>query len=264
MCRQEGLSLIHPQAIVDPKAEIDEGVEVGPWSLIGPGVKIGKGSWVGPHVVLKGPTELGKNNRIYQFCSIGEDCQDLKYNGEPTRLLIGDNNVIRESTTIHRGTIQDRGITQIGNDNLIMGFVHIAHDCVVGNHVIMSNNTTLAGHVNVGNHVIFGGFSKVHQYCKIGSYSMSGADSLIVKDVPAFVMVMGSTASAHGMNFEGMRRKGFEKDEILRLRKAYKIVYRQKNLLSDAISLLSEEFPDCKKVALFIESLKNSERGITR
>lgn len=256
--------MIHPQAIVDPKAEIDEGVEIGPWSLIGPDVSIAKGTCVGPHVVIKGPTEIGQNNRIFQFSSIGEDCMDLKYKGEPTRLVIGDNNQIRECVTIHRGTVQDQSLTLVGSDNLIMAYVHIAHDCVVGNNIILANNTALAGHVEVGDSVIFGGFTRVHQFCQIGSHSMSAINSVIVKDVPAYVMVSGDTASAHGMNFEGMRRKGFTQEEISALRQAYKTVYRQKNTLAQAIGLLKETYPDSAKVQLFIESLEKSERGITR
>ncbi|MBL4606387.1 MAG: acyl-ACP--UDP-N-acetylglucosamine O-acyltransferase [Pseudomonadales bacterium] len=258
------MSLIHPQAIVDSKAEIDEGVEIGPWSLIGPSVRISKGTRVASHVVIKGPTEIGQNNRIFQFSSIGEDCMDLKYNGEPTRLVIGDNNQIRECATIHRGTVQDQGLTQIGSDNLIMAYVHIAHDCVVGNNIILANNTALAGHVEVGDAVIFGGFSRVHQFCQIGAHSMSAINSVIVKDVPAYVMVSGDTASAHGMNFEGMRRKGFSQEEISDLRQAYKIVYRQKNTIAKAIELLKEQYSGSAKVQIFIESLEKSERGITR
>ncbi len=256
--------MIHPLAIVDPTAELGEGVEIGPWTLIGPGVKVGNNSWIASHVVIKGPTEIGQNNRIYQFSSIGEDCQDLKYKGEPTRLVIGDNNIIRESVTIHRGTIQDQGITRIGNNNLVMAYVHVAHDCVLGNHIILANSTALAGHVVVGDHVIFGGFSKIHQFCQIGSYSMSAINSVVVKDVPAFVMVRGDTASAYGMNFEGMRRKGFSADEISELRQAYKIVYRQKNSLTEAIEQLKTQFPRNAKVHLFIDSLEKSTRGITR
>ena len=256
--------MIHPQAIVDPKAEVDEGVEIGPWSLIGPDVKIAKGTCIGPHVVIKGPTEIGRDNRIFQFSSIGEDCMDLKYKGEPTRLVIGDNNQIRECVTIHRGSVQDKGVTTIGSNNLIMTYVHVAHDCVVGDNIILASSTALAGHVEVGDYVICGGFSKVHQFCKIFPYSMLAANSLVIKDVPAFVMVKGDTATARGMNFEGMRRKGFSKEEIYELRQAYKIVYRQKHGLVESIRLLKEQYPDSPKVQLFIESLEQSERGITR
>ena len=256
--------MIHPQAIVDPKAEIDEGVEIGPWTLIGPDVKIASGTRIGPHVVIKGPTEIGRNNRIFQFSSIGEDCMDLKYKGEPTHLVIGDNNQIRECVTIHRGSVQDKGVTLIGNDNLIMTYVHVAHDCVVGSNIILASSTALAGHVVVGDFAICGGFSKVHQFCQVGAYSMLAINAVVVKDVPAFVMVKGDTASAHGMNFEGMRRKGFSKEEISELRQAYKVVYRQKNGFAESIEILKNQYSESAKVQLFIESLENSERGITR
>ncbi|HEX4975360.1 MAG TPA: acyl-ACP--UDP-N-acetylglucosamine O-acyltransferase [Pseudomonadales bacterium] len=256
--------MIHPLALIDPKAELGRNVEVGPWTLIGPDVKIGDNTRIASHVVIKGPTEIGQNNRIFQFSSIGEECQDLKYKGEPTRLVIGDNNTIRESVTIHRGTVQDQGLTRIGDHNLLMAYVHVAHDCVVGSHSIFANNTALAGHVIVDDYVIFGGYSKIHQFCRIGAYSMTAINSVVVKDVPAFVMVQGDTASAHGMNFEGMRRKGFSAEEIADLRLAYKIVYRQKKSLAESIEQLRTQFPQHAKVQLFIDSLEKSSRGITR
>lgn len=255
--------MIHPQAIVDPGAELDADVEVGPWTYIGPGVRIASGTRIASHVVIKGPTTIGRNNRIFQFSSVGEDCQDKKYRGEPTLLDIGDNNVIRESCTIHRGTVQDEGFTRIGSDNLLMAYVHVAHDCRVGSHNIFANNASLAGHVHVGDGVILGGFSGVHQFCRIGSYSMSSMGSMIVKDVPAYVMVSGDTAKAHGMNFEGMRRRNTPADTISLLRRAYKIVYRQGLTLASAISEL-ETMSSSPELDLFITSLKTSTRGITR
>lgn len=258
------MSRIHPQAIVDPTAQLADDVEVGPWSLIGPGVEIGAGTVIGPHVVVRGPTTIGRNNRIFQFASVGEDCQDKKYRGEPTRLVIGDNNVIREGCTLHRGTMQDKAVTTIGSDNLFMAYVHIAHDCVVGNNIIMANNATIAGHVYVGDGSILGGYTTVHQFCYIGDWSMSAANSAVFKDIPAFVMVGGNPASAHGMNFEGMRRRGYSAELIAALRNAYKVVYRQGNTLSDALQLLEESSLLHPEVALYRDSILASTRGITR
>lgn len=255
--------MIHSQAIVDKNAKIASDVEVGPWTWIGPDVEIDSGTVIAPHVVIKGPTKIGKNNRIFQFASVGEDCQDKKYNGEPTRLEIGDNNVIRESCTIHRGTVQDNGLTRIGSGNLLMAYVHIAHDCMVGDNNIFANNASLAGHVNVAHDVILGGFSGVHQFCTVGPHSMASMGSMVVKDIPAFVMVSGDTARAHGMNYEGMRRRNFPKDTINTLRNAYKTVYRKGLTVQDAIAEL-ESWPEVEQLTLFIESIKNSKRGITR
>lgn len=255
--------MIHPQAIVDPGAELATDVEVGPWTYIGPGVRIDSGTRIASHVVIKGPTTIGKCNQIFQFASVGEDCQDKKFRGELTVLEIGDNNVIRESCTLHRGTVQDEGITRVGNGNLLMAYVHVAHDCRVGDNNIFANNASLAGHVHLGDGVILGGFTGVHQFCHIGSYSMSSMGSMIVKDVPAYVMVSGDTAQAHGMNFEGMRRRNTPAETIQLLRKAYKVVYRQGLTLQQAIAEL-ETMPESPELSLFITSLKSSTRGITR
>ncbi|MDP2228534.1 MAG: acyl-ACP--UDP-N-acetylglucosamine O-acyltransferase [Moraxellaceae bacterium] len=256
--------MIHSTAIIDSRAELAADVEVGPFSIIGPDVVIGAGTRIGPHVVIKGPTRIGANNRIFQFSSVGEDCQDKKYKGEPTRLEIGDNNVIRESVTIHRGTIQDDGLTRIGSNNLLMVGVHIAHDCKVGDNNIFANTSGIAGHVHVGDNVILGGMTGVHQFCRIGSFSMSSGCSLIVKDVPAYVMVGGNPAAAHGMNFEGMRRRGWSSETVTKLRRAYKIVFREGRTLDSALAKLDEMLPECPELAAFIESLKTSTRGITR
>lgn len=258
------MSRIHPQAIVDPSAQLADDVEVGPWTLIGPGVEIGAGTVIGPHVVVRGLTTIGRNNRIFQFASVGEDCQDKKYQGEPTRLVIGDNNVIREGCTLHRGTVQDKGVTTIGSDNLLMAYVHVAHDCVVGNNIIMANNATIAGHVTIGDGAILGGYTTVHQFCHIGGWSMSAANSAVFKDIPAFVMVGGNPASAHGMNFEGMRRRGYSAELIAALRQAYKVVYRQGKTLTEALQLLDEPSLQYPEVALYRDSLLASTRGITR
>lgn len=256
--------MIHPQAIVDPKASLAANVEVGPWTFIGSDVEIDEGTVIGSHVVIRGPTKIGKHNKIFQFASIGEDCQDKKYRGEPTRLEIGDHNVIREGVTIHRGTVQDKSLTLIEDDNLFMAYVHIGHDCQVGSHTVFANNAAIAGHVIVGDYAILGGYTNIHQFCQMGPYSMSSIASVIVKDVPAFLMVQGNNAKAHGMNFEGMRRKGFTKDEIDNLRQAYKIVYRQGLTLTEAVDKLDQEYSACEKTALFVKTLKNSTRGIIR
>lgn len=255
---------IHPQAIIDPSAKIGENVEVGPWTLIGPDVEIGDGTQIMSHVVIKGPTKIGKNNRIFQFSSVGEDCQDKKFAGEPTRLEIGDNNIIRESCTIHRGTTQDQGVTKIGNGNLLMAYVHVAHDCVIGNDSIFANGTTLAGHVHIADNVILGGGTMVHQFCKVGLHSMSAGGSIVLRDIPAYVMASGQSASAHGLNTEGLKRRGFSSELILTLKRAYKVVYRKGLKLSDALEELSVIAEATPEVAIFTDSIKNSNRGIIR
>ena len=256
---------IHPTAIIDPSAQIAEGVTIGAYSIIGADVIIGEGCEIAPHVVIKGHTTIGKHNRIFQFATVGEDCQDKKYKGEQTFLEIGDHNTIRENCTIHRGTVQDNCLTRIGNNNLLMVNTHIAHDCIVGNDCIFANNAGLAGHVKVGDSVIIGGNTGVHQFCQIGSYAMTGGASLVLKDIPAFVMVFGNPAQAMGMNFEGMRRRGWTSETIGLLKRAYKIVYRQGLTLEVAIAQLEQDIlPICPEVAVFIDTLKASTRGITR
>ncbi|WP_372965765.1 acyl-ACP--UDP-N-acetylglucosamine O-acyltransferase [Marinobacter sp.] len=255
---------VHPQAIVDPSAKLADNVTVGPWSYIGPGVEIGENTEILSHVVVKGPTVIGKNNRIFQFSSIGEECQDKKYAGEPTTLVIGDNNVIRENCTIHRGTTQDRGETCIGSDNLLMAYVHVAHDCVVGNHTILANCATLAGHVTVGDYAILGGGTMVHQFCHIGPHSMAAGGSIVLKDIPAYVMASGQSAQPHGMNVEGLKRRGFSSDDLLALRRAYKVIYRQGLTNEQALVELEQSFAGTPVVQPLIASLRGSERGIIR
>lgn len=257
---------IHPSAIIEEGARVGENVEIGPWTLVESSVEIGAGTRIHPHVVVRGLTRIGRNNEIFQFSSVGEACQDKKYAGEPTRLEIGDNNVIREGCTLHRGTIQDEGVTAIGSNNLLMAYVHVAHDCVIGNNCIMANNASLAGHVLIGDSVILGGFTTVHQFCKIGAYSMSGAHSALFKDLPAFVMASGIPAKPHGMNFEGMRRRGYSSELISKLRQCYKIIYRQGLRTSEAIDRLEGmvQIESLPEIQLLIDSLKTSTRGITR
>ncbi|MCV6623957.1 MAG: acyl-ACP--UDP-N-acetylglucosamine O-acyltransferase [Cellvibrionaceae bacterium] len=257
-------SLIDPRAIIDPTADIADDVEIGPWSIIGPGVSIAAGTVVHSHVIIKGPTKIGRNNRIFQFSSIGEDTPDLKYQGEPTTLTIGDNNTIREGVTIHRGTIQDRGETIIGNDNLIMAYAHIGHDSVLGNHCILINNASLAGHVHVDDWAILGGYTLVHQFCRIGAHSFTGMGSAIGKDVPAYVMVSGAPASARSINAEGLRRRGFSKEDIAAVNKAYKLVYRRGLTVDEALEELNALKQNSSKVEALIESLQKSTRGIIR
>ncbi len=255
---------IHPQAIVDPTAILASDVEIGPWSYIGPGVEIDSGTVIHSHVVIKGPTRIGKNNRIFQFASVGEACQDKKYKGEPTRLEIGDNNVIRENCTIHRGTVQDEGVTRIGSHNLLMAYVHVAHDCMVGDHIILANNATLAGHVHVGDHAILGGGTMVHQFCHIGVHSMCAGGSIVLRDVPAYIMASGQSADAHGLNTEGLKRRGFSKEAMLELKRAYKIIFRQGLTLAQAIETLTPIAASVPEVSVLLDSLKSSERGIIR
>ncbi len=225
---------IHPTAVVDPHAELDSGVEIGPYSVIGPEVRIGAGSCIGPHVVIEGRTTIGRSNRIFQFASIGAMPQDKKYAGEPTALEIGDGNTIRECVTINRGTVQDRGVTRLGNDGWIMAYVHVAHDCAIGDHVIVANSTNLAGHVVIGDWVILGGATQVHQFCKIGAHAMTGVGTVLLHDLPPYVMASGNTAAAHGINAEGLRRRGFDALRIDALRRAYRTLYRSGSTLQQA------------------------------
>lgn len=263
MCRERTVSLIHPTAIIDPSAVIADGVEIGPYSIIGPDVEIGPDCWIGPHVVITKLTTLGAGNKIYQFSSVGEDCQDKKYAGEPTRLIIGDNNVIREGCSIHRGTVQDEGVTVIGNNNLLMTCVHIAHDCVIGDNTIIASDAAIAGHVKIDDWAIIGGASAVHQFCHIGAHAMCGGSTYVSKDVPAYLMVNGNPAQSHGINSEGLKRRGFSPQGIASLRKAYKTVFRKGLRLDTALTELAQ-MSESDELSVFIDSLKASTRGIVR
>ncbi|QEY59306.1 acyl-ACP--UDP-N-acetylglucosamine O-acyltransferase [Pseudomonas sp. C27(2019)] len=258
------MSLIDPRAIIDPSARLADDVTVGPWTTIGPGVEIGAGSIIASHVVIKGPTRIGCHNHIYQFSSVGEDTPDLKYQGEATRLVIGDHNVIREGVTIHRGTVQDRSETTIGDHNLIMAYAHIGHDSVIGNHCILVNNTALAGHVHMGDWAILSGYTLVHQYCHIGAHSFTAMGTAVGKDIPAFITAAGNPAEARSMNFEGMRRRGFSDEAIQALRRAYKTVYRKGLTVEEALQALTDSEAQHPEVALFCNSIRQSSRGITR
>lgn len=264
MCSSGALILIHPTAIIESGADLAEEVTVGPYSFIGSGVKIGIGTTVGSHVVIKGPTSIGKHNRIYQFCSVGEDPQDKKYASEITRLEIGDRNTIREFATMHRGTKQDKSITKIGSDNLFMAYTHVAHDCVIGDHVIMANGASLAGHVQLHSHAILGGFTLVHQFTKIGQYSFAAMGSAITQDIPPYVMVGGKPTRPHGINSVGMERNGISAEDIRLIRKAYKMIYKMNLRLEDAIDQMEDLAGDSKELSVMVNFLRSVSRGILR
>lgn len=255
---------IHPTAVVEDGAIIGANVKIGPFCYVDSKVEIGAGSELLSHVVIKGPTKIGQDNRIFQFASVGEACQDLKYAGEETQLVIGDRNTIRESVTMHRGTVQDKGITTVGSDNLFMINAHVAHDCIIGDHCIFANNATLAGHVKVGNHAIVGGMSAIHQFCQIGDHCMLGGGSIVVQDVPPYLMAQGNHCAPFGINVEGLKRRGFEKAEIHALRRAYKLVYRSGMSLEEAKGEIAKEVDAFPAVGLFLHFLENSTRGIIR
>jgi UDP-N-acetylglucosamine acyltransferase len=256
--------VIHPTAIVDPSAELAAGVSVGPYSVIGPRVRIGAGTIVGPHVVIKGPTTIGEGNRILQFASVGEDPQDKKYGGEDTRLEIGHRNLIREYCTINRGTAQDAGVTRIGDDNWLMSYTHIAHDCQVGNNVIMSNNATLAGHVHVEDHAILSGFTAVHQFCRIGVHSFVGGLAGVTRDVLPYMLVAGQPPEPHGINQEGLKRRGFTPEQIRNLKDAYRILYRSGLKLAEARAELAARAAEQPEVGVIVAFMDRSERSILR
>lgn len=256
--------MIDKGAIIHPTARIAPNVEIGPWTIIGADVEIGEGTWIGPHVVIQGPTKIGRDNKIYQFSSIGEAPQDKKFGGEPTYLEIGDRNTIREFCTFSRGTVQDKCVTRIGNDNLFMAYVHIAHDCIVGNNTIFANNASLAGHVVVEDFVILSGFSGVFQSCRVGAYSFASMGSMIDKDVPPFVKVSGYYAKPFGLNTVGMKRRGFAEETMLNLRRAYKAVYRKGLTVKKALEQLELMTADCAEVQILIDFILASSRGIVR
>lgn len=260
------MSLIHPTALIDPSAQLGEGVQIGPYTCIGPEVVIGDGTQIASHVVIRKNTRLGKDNRIFQFASIGEDPQDKKYAGEATYLEIGDANVIREGVTLNRGTLQDAGTTRIGHRNLFMAYAHVGHDCQIGNDCILANQATLGGHVYLDDFAILGGLSAVHQFCRIGAHSMCGGGSIITKDIPAYVLVSGHPAEPHGINLVGLKRRGFSREAIHLLSQAYKIVYRQgftvQQALEQLMAIQAEEASP--ELACFIRSLQDSTRGVVR
>lgn len=255
---------IHPTAIIAPGAQIDASVEIGPYAVIGEHVSIGAGTRVGPHTVIEGHTSIGRQNQIFQFASLGAAPQDKKYAGEPTRLEIGDNNTIREFCTFNVGTVQDGGLTRLGNDNWVMAYVHIAHDCIVGDHCILANNATLAGHISIGDHVFLGGLTAVHQFCTIGAHAMTAGGSIVVQDIPPYVTAAGNHAHPAGINSEGLRRRGFDAEQISRIKRAYKQIYRQGLSLEDAKATITEAAADAPELALFVDFFARAKRGIIR
>lgn len=261
---QVGELMRHPTAIIHPGARIADDVEVGAYSIIGEHVEIGSGTVVGPHAVISGHTRIGKDNRIFQFCSVGETPQDKKYAGEPTRLEIGDRNTIRESCTINLGTVQDGGVTRIGSDNWIMAYVHVAHDCQLGNNITLANCVQLAGHVEIGDFAILGGFTGVHQFVKIGAHIMSGVSTVLLQDVPPYVMASGNPCAPHGINSEGLRRRGFSSDSIMVIKRAYKTLYRSGLSFEDAKSAIQAQISAHPELQPMAEFLAASQRGIIR
>ncbi len=255
---------IHPTALVDPAARLADDVVVGAYSIVGPDVVVGEGTVIGPHVVLTGHTTLGRNNRIFQFSSIGEQPQDKKYAGEPTRVEIGDNNTFREYCTINSGTVQDTGVTRIGSHNWVMAYVHIAHDCVVGDHTIFANCTNLAGHVHVDDWAILGGYTGVHQFCKVGAHCMTAVGTVLLQDLPPYVLAGGNTAQAHGINSEGLKRRGFSPEAIAGIKRAYKTLYRSGLTLEQAKAELAVQASNTPEVRPLVDFLGRATRGIVR
>jgi UDP-N-acetylglucosamine acyltransferase len=255
---------IHPTAIVDPAASIADDVEIGAYSIVGPDVEIGQGCRIGPHAVVTGHTRLGANNTIAQFVSVGEAPQDKKYRGEPTRLEIGNNNTIREFCTLNRGTVQDAGVTRIGDDNWIMAYVHIAHDCQVGNRTIFANNAQLAGHVHVGDDAILGGFTLVHQFCRVGAHSITGLGTVVLQDIPPYVKASGNPIKPYGINAEGLRRRGFTAENLAALKRAYRSLYRSGLTLEEAKTQLAAQAATSPEVHPLLDFLAVPGRGIVR
>lgn len=258
------MSGIDPRAIVSPKAELASDVVVGPYTVIGDGVKIGAGTWIGPHAVVEGPTTVGENNKIYQFASIGGPPQDLKYKGEPTRLEVGDRNVFREFTTMNRGTAGGGGVTSIGSDNLFMAYAHVAHDCRVGSKIVMANYATLAGHAEIGDWVIMGGYAGTHQFSKVGAHAFIANDCKVTRDIPPYVMAVGSPAQAHSINSEGLKRRGFSPEQIRNIKNAFRVLFRSDMLQKDALAELQSRVPAQPELKIFVDFIGESTRSLAR
>ena len=256
--------MIDSHALVSPQASLAADVTVGPFSIIGPGVEIGPRTVVGPHVVINGPTRIGADNHIFQFASIGDAPQDKKYNGEPTRLEIGDRNVFRESCTVNRGTAQDRGVTRIGHDNLFMAYSHVAHDCVVGDNVVFANCAALAGHVEIGDWVILGGLTAVHQHVKIGAHAFLAGGAIVQRDVPPYVMVAGNPAVPHMVNAAGLKRRGFDEQQVRNIRNAYRVLYRSDLKLAEALEKLRPQAETRSEIKAFVDFISSSTRSLVR
>lgn len=256
--------MISEHAIIDPAAKLGPGVTVGPGTLIGADVEIGEGTWIGPHVVIQGPTTIGKFNKIFQFSSIGDEPQDITYQGEPTRLEIGDHNTIREYCMISRGTVKGGGLTRLGDNNFLMAYTHVGHDCIIGNHVVMVNYCALSGHVIVEDYVNIGGYAAIHQFCRVGAYSFIARASYVTKDVLPYLMIEGTTTSACGINTVGLRRRGFSSTTIDQLRRAYKVIFRKGLTVQQAISELETMQHECPEIAPMVDAMNQSTRGIVR
>jgi UDP-N-acetylglucosamine acyltransferase len=255
---------IHPTAVIAEDADLAEGVRIGAYSVVGPGVRIGRGTVVGPHVVIEGPTSIGEDNRIFQFASVGADPQDKKYRGETTRLEIGDRNVIRECATVHRGTVQDQGVTRVGCDNLFMACTHVAHDCVVGNHCVLANHATLAGHVHLDDWVIMGGLSAIHQFVQVGVHAFIGNNAAVTLDVPPYVMAVGQPAGAHSINAEGLKRRGFTPEQVRNIRAAFRLLYRSGLRLAEASTQLEALAREQTELRALVDFMPRATRGIVR
>jgi UDP-N-acetylglucosamine acyltransferase len=256
--------MIDSRAVISPQAQIAADVDVGPFSVIGAGVEIGPGTWIGPHAVINGPTRIGADNKIFQFASLGDAPQDKKYKGEPTRLEIGDRNVFRECVTVNRGTVHGAGVTRLGDDNLLMAYSHVAHDCQLGDKIVMSNCATLGGHVEIGDWVIMGGLSAVHQFTKVGAHCFIANNAAVTRDVPPYVMAVGQPALPHSVNSEGLKRRGFTPEQILNIRRAYRLLYRSGLKLKAALEQLETVAATQDEIRPFVEFIKRSERSIVR
>jgi UDP-N-acetylglucosamine acyltransferase len=256
--------MIDSRAVIDPQAQIAADVHIGPFTVIGPDVSVGPGTWIGPHVVINGPTRIGAGNKVFQFASLGDAPQDKKYNGEPTRLEIGDRNVFRESVTVNRGTTHDQGVTRIGNDNLLMAYSHVAHDCLLGNQIVMANCATLGGHVELGDWVTMGGLSAVHQHTKIGAHCFLAHNAAVTRDVPPYVLAVGRPAVPHSINSIGLQRRGFTADQVLNIRRAYRLLYRSGLKLKEAVEELEVAAETQPEIRPFVEFIKRSSRSIVR
>src|SRR5277367_4363829 len=256
--------MIDPRAVISPQAQIASDVQIGPFSIIGADVVIGAGTWIGPHVVINGPTRMGADNKVFQFASLGDAPQDKKYQGEPTLLEIGDRNIFRESVTVNRGTVHDKGVTHIGNDNLLMAYSHVAHDCHLGDQIVMANCATLGGHVEVGDWVTMGGLSAVHQHTKVGAHCFIAHNAAVTRDVPPYVMAVGRPAVPHSVNSIGLQRRGFTAEQILNIRRAYRVLYRSGLKLKVALETLEEAAATQPEIVPFVEFIKRSSRSIVR
>jgi UDP-N-acetylglucosamine acyltransferase len=256
--------LIDPRAAISPGAQLAAGVQVGPFAVIGPDVVIGARTRIGPHAVINGPTVIGEDNRIYQFASIGDAPQDMKYGGEPTRLVIGDRNTFREYVSVNRGTVTGIGETRVGNDNLILAYSHVAHDCVLGDHIIMSNAVNLAGHVEVGDWAIFSGYAGAHQFCRIGAHAFIANNTAVLQDIPPYVLAAGQPAAPRAVNVEGLKRRGFSEEQTRAIRNAFRVIYRSDLPLAEAAAQVQQMAEEQPVLAIFADFLRESGRGLAR